>query len=329
LFIFYSACILCHILSFLQISADRYHVLDVLDVVDGLDSEFSELSSDDELDDEWSYPDRSNGNTQTESGSYDFNLSDDEPLASLANQQDAAVESGYNFNNRRAFIPPSDLEFVDAEPEPIANTPYGYFKSFVTDDMFEHIALELNKYEHQKNGESLQTTAKGLETFVGLYFHMGIVKMVIGRQVLGTHRSISEDCFHDTHLQDNLEVTEEQQKDKAWKIRPWFDYLNLNFGIVSPSENQCVDEAMVAFKGRSYLKQFLPKKPKKWGLKLWARCSSTGFMHKFDIYQGKGTGRDDPDDVSDCGQGENVVIKLCASLPPRFLQTTTFLILPW
>jgi hypothetical protein len=113
-----------------------YHVLDVLDVVDGSDSEFSELSSDDELDDEWSYPDRSNGNTQSESGSYDFNLSDDEPLASLANQQDAAVESGYKFNNRRAFIPPSDFEFVDAEPEPIANTPYGYFKSFVTDDMF-------------------------------------------------------------------------------------------------------------------------------------------------------------------------------------------------
>ena len=67
---------------------------------------------------------------------------------------------------------------------------------------------------------------------------------------------------------------------------------------------------MVAFKGRSYLKQFLPKKPKKWGFKLWARCSSTGFMHKFDIYQGKGTGRDDADDISDCGLGENVVIKV-------------------
>ena len=114
--------------------------------------------------------------------------------------------------------------------------------------MFEHIALELNKYEHQKNGDSLQTTAKGLETFVGLYFHMGIVKMVIGRQVLGTHRSISEDCFHDTHLQDNLEVTEEQQKDKAWKIRPWFDYLNLNFGTVSPSEINV------------WMKQWLPSK---------------------------------------------------------------------
>ena len=98
------------------------------------------------------YPDRSNGNTQSESDSEDFNLSDDEPLASLANQQDAAVESGYKFNNRRAFIPPSDLEFVDvaAEPEPIDNTPYGYFKSFMTDDMFEHIALESKVWASEK-----------------------------------------------------------------------------------------------------------------------------------------------------------------------------------
>ena len=117
------------------------------------------------------------------------------------------------------------------------------------------------------------------------------------------------------HLQDNFEVTEEQKQDKAWNIRPWFDYLNLNFATVSPSKNQSIDEAIVAFKGRSYLKQYFAKKRKKWGFKLWARCSSTGFMHEFDIYQGKGTGRDDPDDVADCGLGGNVVLKLTASLP--------------
>jgi hypothetical protein len=93
--------------------------------------------------------------------------------------------------------------------------------------------------------------------------------------------------------------TEEERKDKAWKIRPWFEDLNSNFTAVSPTENQCIDEIMVAFKGRSYPKQYLPKKLKKWGFKLWARCASTGFLHKFDIYQGKGTGRDDDDDILD------------------------------
>ena len=37
-------------------------------------------------------------------------------------------------------------------------------------------------------------------------------------------------------------------------------------------------------------------------------------MHEFDIYQGKGTGRDDPDDVADCELGGNIVLKLTASL---------------
>ena len=291
------------------------------------------MSSDDDDDDdndndEWSPANNTiNGSMQRESSDSDdgFDSSDDEPLANKADVED---KSGYKFNKRRAFIPPSDLQFIDApvEPEPKDDTPYNYFKSFVTDEMFEHIALESNKYAHQKKGEILQTTAQELETFVGLYFHMGLVKMqsVCSYWENETRyppvadvmpRNRFQKIASMIHLQDNLEVTEEQKQDKAWKIRPWFDYLNLNFATVSPSENQSIDEAIVAFKGRSHLKQYLPKKPKKWGFKLWARCSSTGFMHEFDLYQGKGTGRDDPDDVADCGLGGNVVLKLTASLP--------------
>lgn len=117
------------------------------------------------------------------------------------------------------------------------------------------------------------------------------------------------------HIVDNLKVMKKEKKDKEWKIRRWFDDLNSNFSEGSPSENQCVDEIMVAFKGRSTLKQYLPKKPKKCGFKLWARCSSTGFLHVFDIYQGKGTGVDDNDNVPDCGLRGNVVLKLYSALP--------------
>lgn len=43
--------------------------------------------------------------------------------------------------------------------------------------MFEDLAFESNKYIHQKRGENLEATAKEQEMFVGLYFHMGLVKM--------------------------------------------------------------------------------------------------------------------------------------------------------
>ena len=117
------------------------------------------------------------------------------------------------------------------------------------------------------------------------------------------------------HIRDNLQVTDKEREDKAWKIRRWFNDLNANFSIVSSSEYQCVDEIMVSFKGKSALKQYLPKKPTKWGFKLRARCSSSGFVHVFDIYQGKSTGMDGENDIPNCGLGGNVVLQLCSSLP--------------
>jgi hypothetical protein len=48
-----------------------------------------------------------------------------------------------------------------------------------------------------------------------------------------------------------------------------------------------VDEAMVAFKGRTYLRQYLPKKIVKWGFKLWMMaCSSTGFCSRLKVEEG-------------------------------------------
>jgi len=44
---------------------------------------------------------------------------------------------------------------------------------------------------------------------------------------------------------------------------------------------------MVPFKGRSSLKQFVPKKPHKWGYKIFMLCDTRGMVHNFEIYTGK------------------------------------------
>jgi hypothetical protein len=36
-----------------------------------------------------------------------------------------------------------------------------------------------------------------------------------------------------------------------------------------PGRELAVDEAMIGFKGRFILKQYLPGKPTKWGIKAW------------------------------------------------------------
>lgn len=63
--------------------------------------------------------------------------------------------------------------------------------------------------------------------------------------------------------------------------------LRENFFDVSPEELHSIDEIMVAFKGRSFLKQYLPNKPSKCGLKLWGRSEISGYIYDFGIYQGK------------------------------------------
>ena len=306
---------------------------DVLEAVNQSDSELDELSSGAESLDGWpSSDDNDLGGDRSD----DFHSSDDEPLSSVAKNIPGRAQQPrgkgkkkvYKFDTRKPFTPPPDIDCanVTLEPESTDGTPYEYFKKFVNDDMFDNLATESNNYAHQKSGINLKTTASELETFVGMYFHTGVVKMPsVGCYWEAETRypavadMMSRNRFQKItsylHIKDNILVTDAEKLDRAWKIRCWLDDLNANFATVSPSEYQCVDEIMVAFKGRSLLKQYLPKKPKKWGFKLWARCAATGFLHVFDIYQGKGTGMGTDGDLPDCGLGGNVVLKLCSSLP--------------
>ena len=51
---------------------------------------------------------------------------------------------------------------------------------------------------------------------------------------------------------------------------------------------------MIKFKGRLGFHQYLPAKPTKWGIKLWALCEAiTGYLSRFQVYTGKEGGRAD------------------------------------
>ena len=55
-----------------------------------------------------------------------------------------------------------------------------------------------------------------------------------------------------------------------------------------PHRENSIDEAMVGFKGRSSLKQYVPKKPTKRGIKVWCRSDSkNGYTCAFQVYTGK------------------------------------------
>ena len=75
---------------------------------------------------------------------------------------------------------------------------------------------------------------------------------------------------------------------------------------------QSIDESMTKFKGRSSLKQYLPLKPVKRGIKIWMRCDSqTGYTYDMNVYAGKET-------IAQEGTlGERVIRKLCSTIIER------------
>lgn len=51
---------------------------------------------------------------------------------------------------------------------------------------------------------------------------------------------------------------------------------------------QSIDESMIKFKGRSSMKQYMPKKPIKRGIKAWTRSDAgTGYIYDLNIYSGR------------------------------------------
>ena len=71
---------------------------------------------------------------------------------------------------------------------------------------------------------------------------------------------------------------------------------------------------MIPFQGRSSLKQYLPMKPIKRGIKVWVRADShNGYFSQFQVYTGRGTGIE-----PDLGLGGTVVKQLTRPLVGKF-----------
>ena len=67
-----------------------------------------------------------------------------------------------------------------------------------------------------------------------------------------------------------------------------FEILNATFSkFYNPSENLAIDEVIVSFKGRVIFKQYIPKKRKRFGIKIFKLCDSTRYTYDMKVYLGK------------------------------------------
>ena len=103
--------------------------------------------------------------------------------------------------------------------------------------------------------------------------------------------------------------------DKLGKVRPVLEHMTERFkSVYNPGRDIAVDEAMVKFQGRSTLKQYMPKKPTKRGIKVWVLAeSSTGYFSRLEVYTGKKANK-----KAEKGLGEKVVKSLTQDFHNRW-----------
>ncbi|XP_067949966.1 piggyBac transposable element-derived protein 3-like [Watersipora subatra] len=300
-------------------------VQNVLEIIDGDESDFGEFE---ESDDEDFLPaqDQPNVSDDNSSGEEESNLLLNELAVPEACKRDKSVQQSrpvYRWR-KKDFVAP-DVEYAGLPTAPPIDivTPLLYFQKFIGISMIATIAEQTNLYSVQKNGKSIDTSSKEIEQVIGMFLHMGLVRMSSIRQYWESESSYGpvsdimsrnrfEALLFSLHFVDNMAMSEEvRQKDKLWKIRPILDNLQQRCLAVSPSQHCSIDEMIVPYNGKkSPIRQYIKRKPHPWGFKICGRAGIDGLLHDFDVYQG-GDGQ-----RTELGLGADVVLKLTSTLAP-------------
>jgi Transposase IS4 len=188
-----------------------------------------------------------------------------------------------------------------------------FFQLFLPLPLITHIVSCTNEYANSKNiVDWIATDTSELYCFLGLLIYMGIdplPQLPMYWSYFYSHSfvtsAISRDrfqqllrCFHVSTL-----AQQQQNNDRLKKVRWFSQRLQQIFSShYFPSQKLTVDEAMVPFKGRSQIKQYIPQKPTKWGYKIWCLVSSN-YLLAFEIYEGKTS-------IVEKNLGSDVVLRL-------------------
>jgi hypothetical protein len=80
----------------------------------------------------------------------------------------------------------------------------------------------------------------------------------------------------------------DENDDLLWKMRAMFDkYNDAHAKYYSPPGHLAVDKMMVLFKGTVIFRQYIPKKHKWFGMKIYKLCGSKGYTYNMSAYLGK------------------------------------------
>ncbi|XP_047104402.1 piggyBac transposable element-derived protein 3-like [Schistocerca piceifrons] len=172
-------------------------------------------------------------------------------------------------------------------------SPLDFFMELFPEKVIAEIVEQTNLCAHQKGKEYFSTSVPELKIYFGI--------TLITTKIRRTARRF-------LHFKD-VSTIPPDNTDKAIRLRPILEAQNNTYHkALEPEVFDSVDEMVIPFKGRSSLKQYFPKKLKKWGYKMWLRAGVSSFVYCFELFQGAGGGRSN---ISECRAAGNVVCRLC------------------
>lgn len=199
--------------------------------------------------------------------------------------------------------------------------PYSLFKFFISDNFLSEIVEQTCLYStQQRPNKPLKTDSKELEQFLGIMIWMSLIRQHSTRRYWCANTrtpqiadimpiSRFEELKRFLHFSDNSKTTESIDK-----IMPVLDQIKQVCQKVPFEEHLSCDEQIIPFKGRTSLKTYNPKKPHKWGYKMYVLSGVSGFSSNFELCSSKANVTLLPGEPN-LGAASNIIVRLCRPIP--------------
>lgn len=245
-----------------------------------------------------------------------------EQVKSSYNSTQKLLESKhlYNFKNGAQELPIDSADDFTFDLSMLHNlkskNAFELFHLFFTDDMKNHIIeatrenhFQLSKENFDKFLTIIMITIFNVRKSQRDYWSK---KLILGCPIVQKIMTRNNFCEIKKHLR-FYKNADRNDLDKVWKVRKLYEIFRCNisrFGFID--YNLSIDEMMVKYFGRFGIKQCIRNKPIRFGMKLWALCSSDGYLYDLEIYQGKGGVNEGP--LKSICLGSRVVLRMLQKL---------------
>jgi hypothetical protein len=229
---------------------------------------------------------------------------------------------------------PDDVEDVGA-----------FLRLFLTDDLLRRIAQWTNArawaaYENSAaEDEEMQKilinwkdiNEREVSKLIGMHLFMGVSRKPEMHDYWATEGIHVTPFFQTVHALSRdrykqvlsflrfYDATEEgQEGDELRKVRPFLTLVQeLCSNVYQPEQQVSVDESLILYKGRLLIRQFIPTKRARFGIKIYCACeASSGYLFNFIVHSTTAQNARIGENL-DCNRlpmSERIVVTLCRSL---------------